>query len=277
MADAPEGEKLQKILARTGLGSRRSMEAAIVAGRVKLNGKLATIGDRAIHSDQVHLDGKPVKLDSNTTRVILYNKPEGEICTRKDEKGRRTVFASLPKLTGQRWINVGRLDINTSGLLLFTTDGELANKLMHPSTEIDREYLVRVFGEVTEEALESLRRGVELEDGLAKFTDITEKENEGGLNRWYTVCLQEGRNREVRRLWESQELKVNRLKRVRYGPIFLPSIVRSGQWLDLGASDIKALYKICDLSMPKLSSQNPKERTRMLRQEQKLRSRGRKS
>lgn len=277
MGEAPEGEKLQKILARAGLGSRRGMEAAIEAGRVKLNGKLATIGDRAIVSDQVQLDGRPIKLDSNSARIILYNKPEGEICTRKDEKGRRTVFASLPKLTGQRWINVGRLDINTSGLILFTTDGELANKLMHPSTEIDREYLVRVFGEVTEDKLDSLRSGVELEDGPAKFTDISEKENEGAINRWFTVCLREGRNREVRRLWESQDLKVNRLKRVRYGPIFLPSIVRAGQWLDLDASDIKILYKMCGLSVPKLSARNPKERTRMQRQEQKLRSRGRTS
>lgn len=275
MVRTPNGEKIQKILARRGVGSRRAMEKAIVEGRIHVNGQQASLGDRALEQDKIEVDGQLVEEHFAPVRVILYNKPEGQVCTRKDEKGRVTVFADLPKLIKQRWINIGRLDINTSGLLLFTTDGELANKLMHPSSNIDREYMVRVFGDVTEENISAMLNGVELEDGLARFSDIVEGDNDKGLNKWYTVCLMEGRNREVRRLWESQDLKVNRLKRVRYGPIFLPSYVRSGQWNDLSSSEIKTLYKSCGLSEPRLLGPMANDKDRHARHERKLRSRGR--
>lgn len=277
MSKDPSGEKLQKILARQGLGSRRNMEKVIDEGRVKVNGVVASLGDRASESDNVEVDGRPIKFESAPIRVILYNKPEGQVCTRNDEKGRPTVFLNLPPLSNQRWINVGRLDINTSGLLLFTNDGGLANKLMHPSSNIDREYLVRVHGEITKENLAALTSGVELEDGMAKFSDIVESESSGeGLNRWFTVCLMEGKNREVRRLWESQEVQVNRLKRVRFGPIFMPSYVRSGQWVDLQAREVSALYKSCGLAVPELSIKSAGGSARVQRQEKKLRARGNK-
>ena len=276
MEQAPQGEKIQKILARRGVGSRRAMEKAIVEGRIYINGHQAGLGDRAFDQDKIEVDGQLVENRAAPTRVILYNKPEGQICTRKDEKGRETVFSNLPKLNNQRWINVGRLDINTSGLLLFTTDGELANKLMHPSSNIDREYLVRVFGEGTQEHISAMLKGVKLEDGMAKFSDIVEGDNDDGLNKWYTVCLMEGRNREVRRLWESQGLKVNRLKRVRYGPIFMPSYVRSGQWVDLSSSEIKTLYKSCGIPIPNISVRSPVGKSQRDRHERKLRSQGKK-
>ena len=270
--ETPTGEKLQKILARQGLGSRRSLEQSIAEGLVKVNGNTAKLGDRASESDRIEFDGKIVRFQQSDVRVILYNKPEGQVCSRSDEKGRKTVFANLPRLHNQRWINVGRLDINTSGLLLFTTDGELANKLMHPSSNIDREYMVRVYGEVTGEHIAQLQKGVELDDGFAKFTDIVESENDDGVNRWFTVCLTEGRNREVRRLWESQGVQVNRLKRVRYGPIFMPSYVRTGQWIDLTEGEIKSLYKSCDIKTPQLSIKSAEEKKRVKRQELRLRS-----
>lgn len=239
-------EKLQKVLARAGVGSRREMENRIREGRVTVNGLVANLGDRVGAEDVIELDGEPVKTTASAEverRVIIYNKPEGEVCTRKDPEGRPTVFDRLPKLKGSRWIAVGRLDINTSGLLLFTTDGELANRLMHPSTEIDREYLVRVMGNVTEEHIANLKKGVLLEDGMAQFTDIVDGGGEG-INHWFYVCLMEGRNREVRRLWESQSLKVNRLKRVRFGPVFLPSKAKIGRWVEMDETDVGALCEI---------------------------------
>lgn len=241
-------EKLQKVLARAGVGSRREMENRIREGRVTVNGEIATLGDRVKVSDEIQLDGYPVKISEAgvNRRVIIYNKPEGEVCTRKDPEGRPTVFDGLPKLRGERWIAVGRLDINTSGLLLFTTDGELANRLMHPSTEIDREYLVRVMGEVTDEHLGNLKKGVLLEDGMANFTDIVDGGGEG-INHWFYVCLMEGRNREVRRLWESQGLKVNRLKRVRFGPVFLPSKAKVGRWVEMESEDVQQLCAMVNL------------------------------
>ena len=272
---SPTGEKLQKILASRGLGSRREIEQWIVQGRVFLNGKTAQLGDRAEPTDRIELDKRSIQIKPQSHRVILYNKSEGEICSRKDEQGRPTVFDRLPRISGQRWISVGRLDINTSGLMLFTTDGELANKLMHPSSNIDREYLARVFGEVTEEIIQNLLNGVELEDGPARFTDITETERDSGQNKWFTLCLMEGRNREVRRLWESQQVQVNRLKRVRYGPIILPSYVRVGQWIDLDVKEVRQLYKLCDIKPPALSLKQPKQRVKSQRQEQKVRSGGR--
>jgi len=249
-----EGEKLQKVLARAGLGSRRDMEKSITEGRVTVNGKVAKLGDRIGDDDKVLLNDSPVELrtaEERQTRVLIYNKPEGEICSARDPEGRPTVFDKLPRLRGERWIAVGRLDFNTSGLLLFTTDGELANALMHPSANIDREYLCRVMGEVTEDKLALLKEGVMLEDGMARFNDITEGGGaETSINRWYYVCLMEGRNREVRRLWESQELKVSRLKRVRYGPVFLPAKVKQGQWMDLPPEEIRHLYERANLKLP---------------------------
>lgn len=238
-------EKLQKVLARAGQGSRREMETRIREGRVLVNGEVATLGDRVKVTDTIKLDGYEVKVTEAgaSRRVIIYNKPEGEVCTRKDPEGRPTVFDKLPKLKGERWIAVGRLDINTSGLLLFTTDGELANKLMHPSTEIDREYLVRVMGEINDDHIETLKKGVLLDDGMAKFTDIVDGGGEG-INRWFYVCVMEGRNREVRRLWESQGVKVNRLKRVRFGPVFLPSKAKMGRSVEMDDAEVNGL---CDL------------------------------
>lgn len=267
-------EKLQKLLAARGFGSRREIEKWLSEGRVRVNSKVAKLGDRASTFDTIEVDGRKVEQKAQSHRVIIYNKAEGEVTSRKDQDGRPTVFDNLPTVSGQRWISVGRLDINTSGLLLFTTDGGLANKLMHPSSNIDREYLVRIFGEVSEECIDNLLKGVELEDGPAKFSDIVETETEGRHNKWYTVCLMEGRNREVRRLWESQDVQVNRLKRVRYGPVFLPSYLRQGQWLDLDVKETKALYSSCDLKAPSLSLKEPKQRIKSYRQEQKIRSGG---
>jgi 23S rRNA pseudouridine2605 synthase len=239
------GDKLQKLLAMAGLGSRRKMEEWIAAGRISVDGKISKIGDRAKLSDRILVDGKP--LDRKGTvmtrpRVIAYNKPEGQICSRKDEKGRKTVFDALPRLQKGRWIMVGRLDVNTSGLLLFTTDGELANRLMHPSYEVEREYAVRVFGEVSDDVLANLRTGVQLEDGPAKFNKIEFKGGEG-INTWYHVILREGRNREVRRLWESQGLKVSRLTRVRYSYLHLPRTLSAGKAYEYSPDDVNALRK----------------------------------
>lgn len=242
-------EKLQKVLARAGFGSRRELEQWISDGRVKVNGVVAKLGDRVTGKDKVTVDGKKLAPREQTAQVhpvLLYNKPLGEICTRNDPEGRPTVFDHLPLLPHARWVAIGRLDINTTGLLLFTTDGELANKLMHPSTEIHREYMVRVMGEVTKEALNNLQQGVELEDGMAKFDDIRFGGGEG-VNQWYYVVLSEGRNREVRRLWESQGLKVSRLKRVRYGNIVIPSFVKMGKYVELPPGETKALYQLAGL------------------------------
>ncbi len=261
-----EGEKLQKVLAGTGLGSRREMERWIESGRVQVNGKQATLGDRVRRNARIAVDGRPIDLaPASKTRCILYHKPVGEVCSRKDPQGRRTVFERLPKLKTGRWISIGRLDYNTSGLLLFTTDGELANSLMHPSSNIEREYMVRVMGEVDEEMLQRLMEGVELEDGPARFTDIQPGEGEG-INRWYYVVIMEGRNREVRRLWESQGLTVSRLKRVRYGEVFIPSKVKSGQWIELERKEIKSLYRMAKLEMKDIQRGTVKEQEAMERQ-----------
>ncbi|MBT8146060.1 MAG: 23S rRNA pseudouridine(2605) synthase RluB [Gammaproteobacteria bacterium] len=243
-------EKLQKVLARAGFGSRREMEKWIEAGRVKVNGRVASLGDRVGRDDRIIVDGKKLAFqgkDKERSRVLLYNKPEGEICTRSDPEGRPTVFDRLPRVKHGRWIAVGRLDINTSGLLLFTTDGELANALMHPSSLIDREYAVRVMGDVTPQIVKQMHEGVVLDGHLCRFTDIQHYGGEG-VNQWYHVVIMEGRNREVRRLWESQGLKVSRLKRVRFGPIFIPSTVTRGKIQELGANEIEKLRKAASLS-----------------------------
>ncbi len=271
-------EKIQKVLARAGLGSRREIEAWIEAGRVKVAGQLAKLGDRMEDGQSVQLDGRPVQLkiaNEKRRRVLLYNKPEGEICTRKDPEGRRSVFESLPKLKGERWIAVGRLDYNTAGLMLFTTDGELANSLMHPSTMIDREYAVRVMGDVTEEILSNLRKGVMLEDGMAKFSDIQSGRNErdDSINKWYYVTLMEGRNREVRRLWESQGLTVSRLKRVRFGHIFIPSKVKAGQWQELNDKEVQVVSDMAGLAPSIAPSLKPAELQAVERQQRKVKPR----
>ncbi|KGK00914.1 23S rRNA pseudouridine(2605) synthase RluB [Thalassotalea sp. ND16A] len=242
-------EKLQKVLARAGKGSRREMEVVIGAGRVSVDGKVAYLGDRVDGTEQIRIDGHPVKIadaDEQPCRVLVYNKPEGEMCTRKDPEGRPTVFDRLPRIDGSRWVAVGRLDINTSGMLIFTNDGELANRLMHPSHEVEREYAVRVFGEINEAMLQTLRHGVKLEDGMAKFNKITYKGGEG-RNHWFHVVLTEGRNREVRRLWESQDVQVSRLIRVRYGDLAMERRLPLGGWIELGLKDVNYYRKLVQL------------------------------
>ncbi|MGM0912926.1 MAG: 23S rRNA pseudouridine(2605) synthase RluB [Pseudomonadota bacterium] len=264
-------EKLQKVLARAGLGSRREMETAIAAGRVQVNGQVATLGDRIETRDRVLFDNRPVTLraaEEVPRRVIMYNKPEGELCTRKDPEGRRTVFDRLPRLKGERWIAIGRLDINTSGLLLFTTDGELANRLMHPSTQVEREYAVRVMGEVTKEQVVAMVEGVMLDDGPARFTDVQEFGGEG-INTWFHVVIMEGRNREVRRLWESQGLTVSRLKRVRYGNIFLDKRAKAGEWVELSQEEVDDLAELAELPTRKVPELTPDEKNRWSRDKHK--------
>jgi 23S rRNA pseudouridine2605 synthase len=231
------GERIQKVLAEAGVASRRAIETLIEEGRISVNGQQATLGQKIEVSDRVKVDGRAVRLAKKqaATRVLLYKKQVGELVTRDDPEGRKTVFRKLPELESGRWIAVGRLDLNTSGLLLLTNDGELARRLTHPSYEIEREYAVRVLGEMNDEILQRLRKGVKLEDGLAHFDRIEPGDNEDGegANQWWNVCLREGRNREVRRLFESQGLQVSRLIRVRYGPVELGRGVKSGGWREL--------------------------------------------
>ena len=242
-------ERLHKLLASAGFGSRREIERWIGEGRVTVNGVIAKIGDSASAEDDISIDGRRLptrQITAPPRRVIAYYKPEGEITTRNDPEGRPTIFENLPRLTQGRWIAVGRLDINTSGLLLLTTDGELANRLMHPSHAVQREYAARVLGEVDSDVLKTLLRGVELEDGPARFESITDAGGPGA-NHWYHVTLSEGRNREVRRLWETQGVKVSRLIRVRYGPLTLPRSLRPGRWRDLTAEELAELLELVGL------------------------------
>jgi len=236
-------EKLQKVLARAGLGSRREMERWIEQGRVNVNDKVATLGERVSVHDKIKVDNKVInqKRTEVQQRVIAYHKPVGEVCTRDDPEGRTTIFSNLPKLKTGRWISVGRLDLNTSGLLLLTTDGELANKLMHPSSEVEREYAVRILGEVSPEIIEQLKTNVPLEDGDAHFTEVKIAGGQGA-NHWYHVILKEGRNREVRRLWEYFGFAVSRLMRIRYGDITLHRRVRPSKSEDLTEQEMTALY-----------------------------------
>ncbi|TBW09757.1 pseudouridine synthase [Azotobacter chroococcum subsp. isscasi] len=269
---AAQGEKLQKVLARMGLGSRREVEARIAEGRVLVNGVVATLGQRVGRNDAIALDGRLLRREEAAEalrRVLIYNKPEGEICTRNDPEGRPTVFDRLPRLKDGRWINIGRLDINTTGLLLFTTDGELANRLMHPSYEMDREYAVRVRGEVTEEMLDTLKRGVMLEDGPARFTDIKEAPGGEGLNRWFHCVVMEGRNREVRRLWESQGVVVSRLKRVRFGPVFMTADLSMGRWREMTQGEVDVLGSEVGLEPVALPEMKPKFREKIERLQRK--------
>lgn len=238
-------EKLQKVLARAGLGSRRELEAWIEAGRVEVNGRKATLGDRVEPSDTVRVDGRVITTEApeeQKVRVIMYHKPAGEVCSRNDPEGRATVFDNLPVLHGQRWVQVGRLDLNTSGLLLFTTDGELAHRLMHPSNGFEREYAVRVRGELTKEKRQAMLDGVLLEDGVSKFNNIIDAGGaEEAANHWYRVTLVGGKYREVRRLFESQELEVARLIRIRFGNLTLPPQLKTGRWMDLTEEQLNTI------------------------------------
>ncbi|WP_366518749.1 23S rRNA pseudouridine(2605) synthase RluB [uncultured Gilliamella sp.] len=244
-------EKLQKVLANLGNGSRREIEAMISAGKISVDGKIATLGDRVdVNTNpKIRINGHLIQLRSKekeVCRVLAYYKPEGEICSRNDPQGRATVFEHLPRLKNARWVNIGRLDINTSGLLLFTTDGELANRLMHPRHEIEREYAVRVFGNVTDQQLNQLRKGVQLEDGPAAFKSIKAQGGDG-LNQWFNVVITEGRNREVRRMWEAIEVQVSRLLRIRYGNITLPKGLSRGTWIELGIDSVNYLRDLVGL------------------------------
>lgn len=246
-------ERLQKLMARAGLGSRRSLEADITEGVVYLNAQLAKLGDRAQVGDRIRYGERRYRVVLSADpdfRLIAYHKPEGRVTTRSDEQNRPTVFEHLPKLKGARWIAVGRLDINTSGLLLFTTSGDLAHKLMHPSSEIEREYSCRIRGPVSEEHLQTLQQGVELEDGPARFQRCW---FDGGTdnNQWFRVVLSEGRNREVRRMWTSLGYQVSRLIRVRYGPVELPGYVRAGKFVDVSDNLITELQQMTGMSKSK--------------------------
>ena len=275
-------ERIQKLLALAGAGSRREVERWITEGRVTVNGEKAQLGGRAGRHDDVRVDGRRINLEDagRTRRVLAYNKPVGEVCTRNDTDGRPTVFDHLPKTKNERWINVGRLDINTSGLLLFTTDGDLANKLMHPSSEVDREYAVRVRGGVDEAMIARLKEGVMLEDGPARFTDVQFFDGEG-QNKWYHVVVMEGRNREVRRLWESQGVEVSRLKRVRYGCIFMPANIPVGTWVELKQREVNDLADLVGLERKRTKRLIGKEKEQFVRQQKRQKVRqsagGRKS
>ncbi|MGE4404539.1 23S rRNA pseudouridine(2605) synthase RluB [Pseudomonas sp.] len=272
-AHVAHGEKLQKVLARLGMASRRDVEKWIGEGRVKVNGAVASLGQRVDSHDAIAVDGRLLKREEaseSVRRVLIYNKPDGEICTRNDPEGRPTVFDRLPRPKEGRWINIGRLDINTTGLLLFTTDGELANRLMHPSYEMDREYAVRVRGEVDDEMIERLKTGVMLEDGPARFTDIQEAPGGEGLNHWYHCVVMEGRNREVRRLWESQGLVVSRLKRVRFGPVFMTSDLPMGRWREMSQAEVDILSEEVGLKPVALPAMKAKAKEKIDRMQRKV-------
>lgn len=247
--DSDAGERLQKVLARLGLASRREIEEWIKSGRVTLNGQYAKLGDRYRPGDRITANGRQIDPSAEAqepTRVLVYHKPTGEVVTRRDPEGRPVIFTQLPRPTRGRWISIGRLDINTQGLLLVTTNGELANRLMHPSHEIEREYAVRVLGRVDDAMLDRLRQGVELEDGLARFESIANAGGEGA-NQWFRVTLKEGRNRIVRRLWESQNIQVSRLMRIRFAHIDLPPRLRARTFLELPKEQVNQLLEFVGL------------------------------
>jgi 23S rRNA pseudouridine2605 synthase len=256
-------ERLHKLLAQSGIGSRREMEELIAGGHINVNGQIAQIGQSASPGDRIKVKGKLVhlKFSNRLPRVIIYHKPEGEIVSRDDPEHRPNVFTSLPRMSGGRWVAVGRLDFNTSGLLLFTTSGELANRLMHPRYELVREYAVRILGELGTEARQRLLDGIELDDGLAQFTTLQEAGGEGA-NHWYRVSLFEGRNREVRRLFEAVGAVVSRLMRVRYGPFVLPPQLKRGHVLEIGEREVQQL--LADFGMddpaPGRPLRKPRER-----------------
>ena len=237
--DSESGIRIQKMLAQSGVGSRREIEKAIIEKRISVNNILAEIGQSVSYKDRIIFDGKLINLNSNISlpRILIYNKPEGEIVSESDPKGRATVFDHLPQIKNAKWISIGRLDFNTSGLLIFTSYGEFANRLMHPRYEIEREYSVRVLGELTDNQISQLRAGIRLEDGLARFEQISLKGGEGS-NHWYQVILKEGRNREVRRLFEFFNITVSRLMRVRFGGIALPTNLKKRSYIELSEKEV---------------------------------------
>lgn len=237
--------RIHKILADHGIGSRRGIESLIRQKKVLVNGQLAIIGQLVSEKDTFEIEGRSIKLlkkDPTKRRVLMYNKKVGEISSRNDPDHKKTIFDSLPKLRSGRWVSVGRLDINTSGLILFSNDGSFANNLMHPSSNIEREYVARVHGHVSEKIVNNLIKGVKLEDGFAKFSDV-QGGRKGNTNQWFAMVIMEGRSREVRRLWESQGLEISRLKRVRYGNLFLPATLKQGAFKELTKSEISALER----------------------------------
>jgi 23S rRNA pseudouridine2605 synthase len=237
-------QKLQKVLAQAGLGSRRAMEEMIEGGKVKVNGAVATLGQRVTSEDEIQVGRRQIKfkVTSRLPRVIVYHKPEGEIVSRDDPQGRRSVFEKLPAIRSAKWLAIGRLDFNTCGLLIFTTSGDLANRLMHPRFQVEREYAVRIFGELSEDQMRALKQGVKLSDGLARF-DVIEPQGGEGRNHWYRVVVTEGRNRVVRRMFEALGLRVSRLMRVRFGIVTLSSLVKRGTWTELKESEIRKLLE----------------------------------
>lgn len=252
--------RIQKILSQAGLGSRREMEKWIAQGCITVNGKVAKLGDSITESDRIYVKGKlfenPLK-HTQTTRILLYHKPVGEISSRHDPMHTKTVFDRLPTLTGGRWVQVGRLDINTSGLLIFTNDGSLANQWMHPRYAWEREYAVRVIGDVTPAMLKAMQDGVKLEDGPAQFKRIDYQGGEG-QNRWYHVVICEGRQREVRRLWASQGVTVSRLMRIRFGHISLPRNLSRGEFVELSAKEVQQCLSQLNINTNKNTSKKTK-------------------
>lgn len=250
--ESEEQVRLHKALADAGIGSRREMEAWIAEGRVTVNGETAQVGDRVTSKDVIKVSGRRVYLrapEGKRVRVLLYHKQEGEIVSRDDPKGRATVFEQLPKIRGAKWVSVGRLDFNTEGLMIFTTSGELANRLMHPRFEVEREYAVRVLGELTPEMQQQLVDGIELEDGEARVESLAEAGGEGA-NRWWRVVIKEGRYREVRRLFDAVGVKVSRLIRTRYGVVALPPQLKRGQKHELDETEVKRLLRWADMPIP---------------------------
>ncbi|MDR4518099.1 MAG: pseudouridine synthase [Nitrosomonas sp.] len=237
--------KLQKLLAQKGLGSRREMEALIASGQVSINGRIAILGDRVNAKDRVQIGKRVIHFDltERLPRVLLYHKPEGEIVSRHDPEGRPTVFEKLPHLRSSKWVAIGRLDFKTSGLLIFTTDGSLANRFMHPRFEVEREYAVRIIGELTADQITQLTTGIQLDDGIASFTELAEHGGDG-INRWYRVILKEGKNREIRRMFEALGIMVSRLMRVRFGPVNLPPRIKRGKWLELDEKETRRLLTL---------------------------------
>jgi 23S rRNA pseudouridine2605 synthase len=258
-SDSLLGERIQKVLSRGGLGSRREIERWIGEDRLKLNGETVTLGTRIKAGDYLQINDRVVhweKFSVQPTRVLLYHKPTGEVVTRRDPEGRPVVFTQLPSLVASRWIAVGRLDINTSGLLLVTNNGELANRLMHPSTQVEREYAVRILGDIPDTVIERLKQGVELEDGIAKFDEIKFYAGEGA-NKWYYVTVTEGRNRLVRRLWESQNVVVSRLIRVRYGPVVLPERLKTHSFYELDPKELDLLFDFSGMRVERTQELKP--------------------
>lgn len=238
-----ESQRVQKLLANAGFGSRRTIEEWIKEGKIQINGKVATLGQSVSIQDTIYVDNKKIDLTrfaEEPTRVLLYHKPEGEICSRQAD-GKKSVFDNLPFLKQGKWVSIGRLDINTAGLLLFTNNGDLAHRLMHPRFQIERQYAVRVLGKVTDSILTKLLQGVKLEEGICAFKSITKLEQGHGANQWFIVTLMEGKYREVRRLWEAMGLVVSRLIRIKYGNIDLPRRLRKGNWQEMSVDEVKNL------------------------------------